>query len=61
MLYPMLVDPDGKARASLKVTALPQTIFIDAHGVVVRRVVAAFDSAQQLESTIRETFGVNLG
>ena len=61
MLYPMMVDPDGKARTALRVTALPQTIFIDAHGVVVKRVVAAFDSPQQLEATIQQTFGVTLG
>ncbi len=61
MLYPMMVDPDGKARTALRVTALPQTLFIDAHGVVVKRVVAAFDSAQQLESTIQKTFGISLG
>ncbi|HET9128266.1 MAG TPA: TlpA disulfide reductase family protein [Propionibacteriaceae bacterium] len=61
MLYPMMVDPTGKARTALKVTALPQTLFIDAQGRVVKRVIAPFDSAQQLESTIRQVFGVSLG
>jgi len=61
MLYPMMVDPDGAARTALKVTALPQTLFIDAHGKVVKRVVAPFDSAQQLEATIKQVFGVSLG
>ena len=61
MLYPMLVDPDGKARVDLKVTALPQTLFIDAHGKVVKRVVAAFETTQELETTIEQTLGVSLG
>ena len=61
MLYPMMVDPEGKARTALKVTALPQTLFISADGTVVKRVVAPFESTQQLESTIQQVFGISLG
>ncbi|MEV7398313.1 TlpA disulfide reductase family protein [Aeromicrobium sp. NPDC092404] len=57
--YPLLVDPDADAKASLKVIGLPQTVFVDAQGRMVATERIAFRSYADLTAAIDKHLGVS--
>ena len=57
--YPLLVDPDSRTKASLKVIGLPQTVFVDAQGTMVATERVAFRSYADLTAAIEEHLGVS--
>lgn len=60
--YPQLADPERKLAGPLKVSAgPPQTLFVDADGVIVYRHAGPFTSAAQIRDLVREHLGVRLG
>jgi cytochrome c biogenesis protein CcmG/thiol:disulfide interchange protein DsbE len=50
--YRNVVDPTGSTAISYGVTGVPETIFIDRHGVVVHKVIGEL-TEQTLQSNIR--------
>lgn len=58
--YPMVVDPMGELRVPLKVTALPQTLFIDAKGTIVHRELGAIASQARMAQLLKQYLGVTL-
>jgi cytochrome c biogenesis protein CcmG, thiol:disulfide interchange protein DsbE len=60
--YPQLADPERKLAGPLKVSGgPPQTLFVDADGVIVYRHAGPFTSAEQIRRLVREHLGVRLG
>ena len=59
--YPQLADPDRSLAAPLKVAGgPPQTLFVDADGVIVFRHAGPFTSADQIRELVRTHLGVTL-
>lgn len=58
MVYPMLIDSRRQAQVALKVTALPQTFFVDARGRVVHRAIEGFDTIEELNALVTKYLGV---
>jgi thiol-disulfide isomerase/thioredoxin len=56
--FPHLADPDSEARAGLRITGLPQTIFLDARGRMVHTERAPFRSYADVTAAIRRHLGV---
>lgn len=52
--YPQLVDPDSVARGPLRVVGLPQTLFVDAQGRMVRTERVPFTSYDDLTAAVRQ-------
>jgi thiol-disulfide isomerase/thioredoxin len=60
--YPQLADPERTLAGPLKVSGgPPQTLFVDAGGVIVYRHAGPFASADQIRQLVREHLGVRLG
>ena len=57
--YPLLSDPDSRAKAPLKVIGLPQTVFVDAQGTMVATERVAFRSYADLTAAIEKHLGVS--
>lgn len=58
LTYPQLADPDGATRAPMRITALPVTVFVDAHGQIVHTEFGAVDSVEELASLVDDQLGV---
>ncbi|MGH1561162.1 TlpA disulfide reductase family protein [Mumia sp. DW29H23] len=58
--YPLVSDPDQSVAKGLGVVGLPQTVFVDATGVVVATERTPITSYDQLRSLVREHLGVDL-
>lgn len=58
--YPLVSDPAETVAKGLGVVGLPQTVFVDASGVVVATERAPITSYDQLRSLVREHLGVDL-
>ena len=59
--YPQLADPDRTLAGPLKVAGgPPQTLFVDADGVIVFRHAGPFTSADQIRELVRTHLGVSL-
>lgn len=56
--YPQLVDRDVRVRAPLRVTGIPQTVFVDARGRMVFTERAPFRSYADVTAAIRQHLGV---
>lgn len=56
--FPQVVDAKASLRAPLKVSGLPNTLFVDASGKVVHREVGAITSPDELDELIKEHLGV---
>lgn len=56
--FPHLADPDSEARGGLRVTGLPQTIFVDARGRMIHTERAPFRSYADVTAAIRRHLGV---
>jgi thiol-disulfide isomerase/thioredoxin len=56
--YPQLADPDSRARGGLRVSGLPQTVFVDARGRMVHTERAPFRSYADVTAAIRRHLGV---
>lgn len=52
--YPQLSDPDMLLRGPLRVSGLPQTVFVDAQGRMVASERVPFTSYDQLTAAVRE-------
>lgn len=58
MTYPMVVDPHLRLRVPMRVSAIPQTFFIDAHGRIVHRSADYYRSYADLAADVRTYLGV---
>lgn len=58
--YPLVSDPDQSVAKGLGVVGLPQTVFVDAAGVVVATERTPITSYDQLRSLVREHLGVDV-
>lgn len=59
--FPQLADPDRALAGPLKVSAgPPQTLFVNADGVVVFRHAGPFTSADQIRDLVRDHLGVTI-
>lgn len=56
--YPQLVDPNGRTRAPLRYSGLPQTVFVDEQGRMVFTERKPFRSYADVTSAISEHLGV---
>ena len=56
--FPQLADPDSSARAGLRVSGLPQTVFVDARGRMVHTERTPFRSYADVTAAIRRHLGV---
>ena len=56
--YPQLADRQGRLRASLRITAVPQTVFVDGRGRMVFTERTPFRSYADLTAAIRTHLGV---
>ena len=56
--FPQLADPESKARAGLRVSGLPQTVFVDAQGRMVHTERTPFRSYADVTAAIRRHLGV---
>lgn len=60
--YPQLVDAEKALAGPLQLSAgPPQTLFVDADGVIVARHAGPFTSAAEIRDLVREHLGVRLG
>jgi cytochrome c biogenesis protein CcmG, thiol:disulfide interchange protein DsbE len=60
--YPQLADPARSLAGPLKVSGgPPQTLFVNADGVIVYRHAGPFTSAAEIRELVREHLGVQLG
>ncbi|GAA2092321.1 hypothetical protein GCM10009841_01200 [Microlunatus panaciterrae] len=58
--FPQLVDQDHALKDPLKIIGPPQTLFVDAQGVVVYRHSGPFSSAEQIRELAQTHLGVTL-
>lgn len=56
--YPHVADPDRRFVAALGVNGLPQTLLVDAEGLIVHRHAGPVTSAEQLHGLVQEHLGV---
>lgn len=56
--YPHVADPDRRFVAALGVNGLPQTLLVDADGLIVHRHVGPVTSTEQLRGLVQEHLGV---
>lgn len=56
--YPQVVDRDAQLRGPLRITGIPQTVFVDARGTLVFTERAPFRSYADLTAAIRQHLGV---
>ncbi len=61
MTYPQLVDTQTAARASLRVSAIPQSFLVAADGRIAYRAVQAFTSVDQVLKLVATHLGVHDG
>lgn len=54
--YPNVVDPSGSTAINYGVTGVPETVFIDRHGVIVHKVIGEL-TEQSLESNLHALLG----
>ena len=56
--YPLVADPKSSVKTDLKVVGLPQTVFVDAQGIIVATERRAYRSYDDLTSAISKHLGV---
>lgn len=60
LTYPQIADPDGATRAPMRITALPVTVLVNAHGQIVHTEFGAVDSVEELTTLIDDQLGVSV-
>jgi thioredoxin-like negative regulator of GroEL len=58
--YPQVVDEDKAISAPLQLSAIPQTLLVDANGRIVYRHAGPFQSADEIRELLQEHLGVAL-
>ena len=56
--YPSAFDPKATVRAPLRVLGPPVTYFVDAHGVIVKRVDGGLGSTAAVLDEVKQQFGI---
>jgi len=60
LTYPQVADPDGAAKAPLRIPGLPWTFFVDRAGRIAYTQTGAITSAEQLAALVRTHLGVTV-
>lgn len=60
LTYPQLADPDGAAKAPLRIVGLPWTLFVDATGAITYTQTGPITSADQLAALLHDHLGVTV-
>ncbi len=60
LTYPQVADPDGAAKAPLRISGLPFTFFVDATGKITYTQVGPIHSQSELASLVHEHLGVDV-